>query len=167
MLIQLEESLAVRALSKFVYKEDQSAEKTATTSKVLRQFFLELESGLAQEQFESSPVLESRLSCLLSLLLAPLLRWSLKDVLFSLQFYTNQNLTEFLCELLKKAAASDPTNPCAQVLATNILQVLVAVQPEERLYADSVENLAAFPAKLPCTPLILVPHLTPTHHRAC
>eukprot|EP01022_Parablepharisma_sp_SALTPOND_P020532 TRINITY_DN3761_c0_g1_i1.p2 TRINITY_DN3761_c0_g1~~TRINITY_DN3761_c0_g1_i1.p2 ORF type:complete len:520 (+),score=37.01 TRINITY_DN3761_c0_g1_i1:6220-7779(+) len=150
VIMQSAEAMGIRIVSKFVYKE----EAVENTSRVVREFFLQLESGITQETVSLSPKMEHKIFYTYALLMNAVTRWGLKDLVLELPFYSKQTIISFWAELLLKSA-QNLISPLAQLLIIEILQFFIIVPPDYSIMGNSIDLLASVPNKYTGAPLIL------------
>lgn len=139
-IIHLNESLAIKIISKFVYKEEN-------TSKNIREFFLYLDSNLTKENSGNiNALIEYKIFTIFGILLNAAYKWNLSDLIKSVSFYSKQLFVEFCGELLLKCA-QNMQNELSQFLAIQILQVFIVINANEKYFQNSVDFIANIPDK--------------------
>lgn len=139
------ELTAVRVVSKFAYKE----EATATTSKLIHDFFMEVELEIGRE--ETLPLMEEKMFAMFSLLGNGVGRWRMRDIVVELVFCAKESLIAFCFRLLDKAF-QHVNAPVPQTAIVLILQFFAIVGISEKSYTNSISNFASMFDK--CPPLI-------------
>eukprot|EP00826_Nyctotherus_ovalis_P049297 TRINITY_DN5941_c0_g1_i1.p1 TRINITY_DN5941_c0_g1~~TRINITY_DN5941_c0_g1_i1.p1 ORF type:complete len:346 (+),score=53.17 TRINITY_DN5941_c0_g1_i1:1254-2291(+) len=133
VMVQSSEAMALRIISKFMYKEP-----LIDATKIISGFLLQVRANIMQNASSPLSQLKERLMSVFGLLNHCVMKWKVRDIIVESQFYNGQTMPEFLSQTLPKAFQHFNSS-CSQIFAIETLQFLSVMDSNTQNPADYLD----------------------------